>query len=112
MKNLGLLLIIIISSYNIVIAQSYTNIRMQAKMDTATVAKYTVIKDPDTSIKTIVAHFNYNGTDIINKSELHALNDGLTRVLSVDYVYTQNEDIAIQNYINKKRFVELGLVVP
>jgi len=81
--------------------------------DTLKVRKYKATNDPTrTDIKTLVIPVKFNDESIVNKKAFDLLNDGLTQVISVDYVYTTYENKEVQDRLNKKRLVELYLYSP
>ncbi|MFM2385997.1 MAG: hypothetical protein RL660_754 [Bacteroidota bacterium] len=61
---------------------------------------------------TILLPFKFNETNLTSRKYLDTLNDGLTQVLSIDYVYTEYKDRKTQEDINAKRIMELSLAAP
>ncbi len=82
-------------------------------VDTLKVRKFVFDKRAlDLDVKTLNVPFNFNDDKIFNRELLDSLNDGLTEVIGIDYVYTQYRDAKTQDELNKKRLFELYLVAP
>lgn len=95
-----------------VTAQSRLAVNINFQYDTLTLRRYVFDKELDTAIKTVVVKLKFDGTQILNPKDLEVLNGGLARVLSVDYVFTEDTNIVRQNQLNKRRIFELGLLCP
>jgi hypothetical protein len=69
-------------------------------------------KDLPKGVHAIIVPIKFNDELISNKKLLDSLNDGLTQVIGIDYVYTQYKDAKTQSDLNKKRIFELYISAP
>lgn len=106
-------LVLFLSSIYIVLpAQRKTSINLSVLADTVKVRHYEYKDDPSPAVKTLIINVKFNDETILNEDDLSVLNTGLTKVIAVDYVYTQYSDRKSQSNLNKKRLLELQLAAP
>lgn len=94
----------------------YAQLNMSANFkistDTQRVRIYKPSFKSQTGIHTLQAKVKFNDEKIIDRAMFDSLCDGLTQVISVDYVFTQYDDKKTQDELNKKRLFELYLAAP
>lgn len=93
-------------------AQQRVAVNFAIKLDTVKIRQYTIQPEKDTAIHTLFAQFEFNEAYIKNTKEIIALNDGLTQIISIDYVFSQQSDKNAQHQLDQRRFLELYLQAP
>ncbi len=101
-----------ISKENEATAQSKLGVNINFQYDTLSLRRYVFNKDLDTAVKTVVIKVKFDGPQILNPKDLEVLNSGLAKVLSVDYVFTEDTNAVRQEQLNRRRIFELGLLSP
>ncbi len=89
------------------------NFSFNLKADTSKVRIYKpVTTDKTHDVRTLVLRMKYGDDEILNPEDAKDMAEGFCNVISIDLVYTDYQELDVQNLLNKKRLTELYFIAP